>query len=185
MSEKVRINNQETPVLQSYAAEVPENGLILEIGACWGWSASKMAAACKDSVKIITIDPWTLAKNKQQPDREKLFHETIAPYRNKITPVKAFSYNLDVEELMAIHGHLDVDLLFIDGDHSYKGCSQDYLKFGEFVKMGGLIVFHDYHTWDGVTKTIDELVVPSEEWDYFSVFRFWVGRRIKLHKEKS
>ena len=60
---QVRINNQETPILQKFAADVPENGLILEIGACWGYSASKMAEASKDSVRIITMDPWTLSKN--------------------------------------------------------------------------------------------------------------------------
>jgi len=76
----VRINNQETPVLQSFAAAVPKDGLIFEVGACWGWSASKMAAVCKEGVKIITVDPWTLAANKQQPAREKKFHETIEPY---------------------------------------------------------------------------------------------------------
>jgi len=47
--------------------------------------------------------------------------------------------------------------------------------------MGGLLVMHDYMVWPGVTKTVDELVIPSDEWEWYTVFRFWVGKRIKIH----
>ena len=36
-----------------------------------------------------------------------------------------------------------LDMLFIDGDHSYEGAKQDFMKFGPLVKDGGLIVLHD------------------------------------------
>jgi hypothetical protein len=36
-----------------------------------------------------------------------------------------------------------LDLLFIDGDHSYAGVKQDYEMYGGFVRRGGLIIFHD------------------------------------------
>lgn len=36
-----------------------------------------------------------------------------------------------------------LDMLFIDGDHSYAGAKLDYLLYKDFVKDGGLIVFHD------------------------------------------
>lgn len=39
-----------------------------------------------------------------------------------------------------------VDLLFIDGDHSYEGVKQDYLMYREFVRDGGLIIFHDINS---------------------------------------
>ena len=37
----------------------------------------------------------------------------------------------------------DVDILFIDGDHSYEGVKKDYYMYKEFVADGGLIIFHD------------------------------------------
>lgn len=48
-----------------------------------------------------------------------------------------------------------VDLLFIDGDHSLTGVWADYDLYREFVRPGGLIAFHDIlvcerHTRDGV-----------------------------------
>jgi len=36
-----------------------------------------------------------------------------------------------------------VDLLFIDGDHSYRGVKKDFEMYGPLVRKGGLIGFHD------------------------------------------
>lgn len=59
---------------------------------------------------------------------------------------KAISFFLDGEK---------VDLLFIDGDHSFNGVRNDYLNYLKFVRKGGVIAFHDIadtpmHTRDGV-----------------------------------
>ena len=37
----------------------------------------------------------------------------------------------------------DIDLLFIDGDHSYQGVKDDWDNFSPFVKVGGIVFFHD------------------------------------------
>lgn len=38
-----------------------------------------------------------------------------------------------------------VDLFYIDGDHSYQACINDFLNYNELVVSGGYIVFDDYH----------------------------------------
>jgi len=163
--------------LQGLAGEVPENGVILEIGAAWGYSISKMAEASKDSVLLFTIDPWTLARDGRnwdksnkiiQTEQEKKFHITIEPYKDRITAYKSFSWNVDFS--------LPIDLLFIDGDHSFNVCLQDYLMFSRLIKPGGLLVMHDYREkWEGVTRVIDEVVIPSGLWDYRTEMRFFIG----------
>ena len=40
-------------------------------------------------------------------------------------------------------GKEKLDLLFIDGDHSYEGVKRDYELYSDYVRGGGLIVFHD------------------------------------------
>ena len=40
-------------------------------------------------------------------------------------------------------GGRPIDILFIDGDHSYGGAARDYLVYGAMVRDGGLIAFHD------------------------------------------
>ena len=36
-----------------------------------------------------------------------------------------------------------IDLLFVDGDHSYKGVKSDFEKFLPLVTENGIIAFHD------------------------------------------
>lgn len=43
-----------------------------------------------------------------------------------------------------------VDLLFIDGDHTYEGVKQDFGMYGPLVSDDGLIVFHDIVKHTGV-----------------------------------
>jgi len=51
----------------------------------------------------------------------------------------------------------DVDVLFIDGDHSYEGVKADYLNFKSLVREGGLIVFHDSVGYNSVKQLCDEI----------------------------
>jgi hypothetical protein len=37
----------------------------------------------------------------------------------------------------------NVDLVFIDGDHTEAGCERDWLDWSPFVEPGGRVVFHD------------------------------------------
>ncbi|HEU5119072.1 MAG TPA: CmcI family methyltransferase, partial [Isosphaeraceae bacterium] len=44
-----------------------------------------------------------------------------------------------------------LDMLFIDGDHSYEGVKQDWEMYSPLVKSGGIVVFHDIvpHDFEG------------------------------------
>ncbi len=48
-----------------------------------------------------------------------------------------------VGEIIDILGDKKVDLLFIDGDHTYEGVKQDYEMYKEFVRKDGYIILHD------------------------------------------
>ncbi len=51
----------------------------------------------------------------------------------------------DIKTVELLKGRLmgDIDVLFIDGDHSYEGVSKDYELYNPFVRKGGIIAFHD------------------------------------------
>ena len=52
-------NNEEILIkIAQYAAAVPENGFILELGALFGRSTYALGHNKKDSVKLFTIDIW-------------------------------------------------------------------------------------------------------------------------------
>jgi len=61
------------------------------------------------------------------------------------------------------------DVLFIDGDHAYKGAKADYLAYRTLVQPGGLIVLHDVAPHDnpsvGVNLLWQEIACryPSQE----------------------
>jgi len=68
-------------------------------------------------------------------------------------------YNLmNVESSEASEGFdSKIDLLFIDGDHSYKGVKSDIKLWLPKVKIGGFVLFHDYGgIHPGVKKAVDE-----------------------------
>jgi predicted O-methyltransferase YrrM len=50
-----------------------------------------------------------------------------------------------------------IDLIFIDGDHSYAACQADIAAWAPFVKRGGVMAFHDFGSRaEGVTRAIFE-----------------------------
>ncbi|HEY5087476.1 MAG TPA: class I SAM-dependent methyltransferase [Gemmatimonadaceae bacterium] len=50
-----------------------------------------------------------------------------------------------------------VDLCFIDGSHAYSYVRNDSARALEMLRPGGVILWHDYSTWPGVTQALDEL----------------------------
>lgn len=49
-----------------------------------------------------------------------------------------------------------LDLLFIDGSHTYGGCNKDYEMYSTFVRPGGIIAFDDIEYRDEVGKVWQE-----------------------------
>lgn len=52
-----------------------------------------------------------------------------------------------------------LDLLFLDGDHTYEGVKQDFQLYSPLVRSGGLVAFHD--------------IVPVDQWEHCEVDKFW------------
>ena len=52
-----------------------------------------------------------------------------------------------------------IDLLFIDGDHSYNGVKSDFINYFPLVNSGGFIIFDDYlpRKNNPAVKAIDEI----------------------------
>lgn len=74
----------------------------------------------------------------------------------------------------ALGGH-QLDVLFIDGDHTYDGIRSDYLNYRDLVRDGGVIAFHDI-----VDDHLTRFGRKTKAWTG-DVPVFW--RRIKPHAE--
>lgn len=85
-----------------------------------------------------------------------------------------------VELILKETGDLSVDLLFVDGDHTYEGVKNDYQMYRGVVRKGGVIAFHDVTCSEersirenlGVNRFWDELPQPKH---VFSVNWEWGG----------
>ena len=74
-----------------------------------------------------------------------------------------------------------IDFLFIDGDHSIKGCQEDYDLYAHKIAKGGYIAFHDYHPGRpdlGPTYVIDEIITKKKIFTYFGKYdSLWIGKK--------
>lgn len=48
-------------------------------------------------------------------------------------------------------------MVFVDGSHAYDYVLSDTRAAMTIVDPGGLVVWHDYGIWEGVTNALDEL----------------------------
>lgn len=133
--------------------------VILEIGTHAGGSTKLLAEASHGLV--ITIDPY---RRPFQHVKQKFEHnakDLIA--QGRIVQIAKGSEMAvgDLEKILAARGinMRSVDMLFIDGDHSYEGVTRDIVLYSPFVRPGGLICGHDYNSrFLGLQKAVNELV---------------------------
>ncbi len=50
-----------------------------------------------------------------------------------------------IEKLKAVLNGREIDVLFIDGDHSKEGMLRDFADYGPMVRTGGIIAVHDIY----------------------------------------
>lgn len=109
---------------------------VLEIGVCYGgtlraWQAMLPADGLIVGVdrNLSTVDPSTALPPAETP-------KTILIEGESASEKTIHAVNV------ALNGR-DVDVLWIDGDHSYEGVKKDFENYSPFVSHGGLIAFHD------------------------------------------
>ncbi len=113
----------------------------LEVGVDKGKSLSVARMVAKDGVEVVGVD---LRSNPEVPGT-KFFQEDSTQFQ------------LDKK----------VDVIFIDGDHSYEGCKDDIDNWYPQMAKGGVMLFHDAdETSPGVVQAIEEF---AEE-NHFNVF---------------
>jgi cephalosporin hydroxylase len=134
-------------------------GAICEIGAASGGTLCALCHAATDSAIVISVDvDFTEARLKALP-RLGRPGQTVACVAGDSHQPAVYSH---VSSLLG--GRL-LDLLFIDGDHSYSGVKTDFEMYRRLVRAGGLIGFHDivpdFRTRFGTPTFADSGGVPT------------------------
>jgi hypothetical protein len=141
---------------------VCDPGVIFEFGTGDGTTTLQFAKHSRPDAKVYTID---LPPASPRPrlatdpgDRMLIGRKDVGirfratPFERKIHQLLEDSALLDTQNLRN-----QVNLVFIDGAHSYEYASNDTAKALEMVAPGGTIVWHDYMVWNQVTDFLNEL----------------------------
>ena len=120
---------------------------VLEIGAFAGYLSAWISKALDDNglpdSKLYIIDDFSLGNNNPANITNVLAALNIQ------TPV--FIYPCKSQEL---EWPFDLDLIVIDGDHSYEGCKSDFIRAVQRTPQ--CIILHDTISWWGPRKLIEE-----------------------------
>jgi predicted O-methyltransferase YrrM len=156
------------------AGRVPKNGLALEVGSYKGKSTAHLASGLQPTARLACVDTW---RNDAMPydavsDVLPEFLRNVDVYRNVIETHRGFSAEV------ASNWSLPLDLLFIDGDHSYEGCSSDLSAWLKFVRPSGWVVFHD-SSEPGVAQAIAEQFPRTNRSMGLNAWSIFAARKLK------
>lgn len=114
----------------------PGRKVIVELGVFEGVSSRILRAAMDRDAKLYCIDPFPAGRLGFSP-QESISKKEIAKSQNgSVHMLRCFSH----EALRNWSGR--IDLLYMDGDHSFEGVSRDFRDWTQFVANGGLILIH-------------------------------------------
>jgi hypothetical protein len=112
----------------------------VEIGCYAGGSACLMLQ--RPNTRVISIDLGV-------PIDENIVHENVKklnPLNNNYNYIKGNSQDINTFNRL-FEVTKEIDILFIDGDHSYGGVIKDFEIYSKIVKRGGYIIFDDYNDY--------------------------------------
>lgn len=113
---------------------------VLEIGTNTGGTAAAFASM---PCKVTSLD---IEKFPEHEFLRKRFTDSIDLVLGDSSKLDIVSFVYNLIRPLPLENdpyHGTVDMLYIDGDHSYQRSMHDYVSYRDLVKPGGLIVFHD------------------------------------------
>jgi len=132
---------------------------ICEIGAADGGTTCLFAQVVAPDATLISVD---LSFSRSRQSAVKRF----ARFGQKLFCLQADSHRAEtLEKVQRCLGGQQLDVLFIDGDHSYEGVSADFNLYSSLVRDGGIIILHDivpdFRTCYGIQTSADVGGVPQ------------------------
>jgi cephalosporin hydroxylase len=133
--------------------------IILEIGTANGGTLFLLSRIAGENSIIFSIDLAVESSPGIVDYKPPIFYKSFALNNQKMIIIKGNSHDRAIlNQVIKYLNKREIDLLFIDGDHTYKGVKKDFQMYGPLVKENGIIAFHD------IVKVPD---------DYVDVHKFW------------
>jgi O-antigen biosynthesis protein len=143
--------------------------VIVELGTHMGLSALAMGLALRDlgeGGRLFAVDSW-----EGDPQAGLYSNQVYDTFLDRIEKLGLGSTIIPLK--MYFDEARDkiptpIDLLHIDGLHTWEAVNHDFDTFGPLVRPGGLVIFHDVNTgfedlrrfWAGTSKAYESHTVP-------------------------
>lgn len=167
------MTHAEIDLLKEFAQLAEKNAqhrtpIFVNIGAGAGTSTFSLLEAVPSST-IFTVD--ILASGSEATTNEYLrLKEMGLDKTGQVIKVWGDS------KVVGLRWPIIVDLVFVDGDHSYDGCAEDIKAWLPHLRSGGVMAFHDYgsNNWPDVIPAVHDLMggKPDKVVDTLAVYQF-------------
>jgi hypothetical protein len=159
------VNLAELAILAQAAAATPPGASVVEIGTFDGRTTLNLAVNAAQA-RVFTLDlppderaAFALAPGERQyvdkPQPGARFRACGPAWRaasQRITQLLGDSATFDWTPYAGTAG-----LVFVDGSHAYDYVRKDSETAMRLVANGGIVLWHDYGRWEGVSRALDEL----------------------------
>ena len=142
------------------AAEKPK--ALFEIGTFDGRTALNIAANAPSDARVHTLDLPPMKEQKTAipisgdkkfvPHTQRKLRYTGTAFESRIATLHGDSATFDYSPFQR-----NMDFIFVDGAHEYEYVINDSAKALAMSKPGGIILWHDYSTWEGATRALNDL----------------------------
>lgn len=121
--------------------------MIVEIGSARGGVLYALAQLAHESALIVSIDLPGGENCGGQSERERRLFASMGSPSQTVRCLPCNSHYATTQRLLRrLLAGRNIDLLFLDGDHSYGGVRSDFEMYRDLVARDGLIGFHDIAT---------------------------------------
>jgi predicted O-methyltransferase YrrM len=144
-------------LLSTLEAQQPKR--IIEIGTAEGGTLFLFTRAAASNATLVSLDLEGKGFGVSYPARNRRLYRAFARGDQTVHLVRGDSHDPSTLHRVGALAEGPVDLLFIDGDHSYDGVKSDFLDYSPLVRPGGIVALHD--------------IVPASEERVGGVPRYW------------
>lgn len=167
---------------------------VVEIGTARGGTLFVWCRIAEPDAAIVSIDLPGAHFGTPEGAEDVSVLASFAEPSQSLHLLRADSASAETREaLQRVLAGRPIDLLFIDGDHTFRGARSDFVRYAPLVREGGLVVFHDIlpaepevevsrlwrllreHHPDRCSEVVR--TDPRNSWGGFGVFR-WPGTEV-------
>ena len=130
----------------------------VEVGSYCGKSACYIGQACKENkTYLMTIDHHRGSEEQQygeeyfDPDEYNYEKEIVDTLPTLLKNIQKFQFEevilpiVNSSELASKEIENNIDLVFIDGSHTFESARKDYVSWKNKIRIGGILAIHDVY----------------------------------------